>query len=288
MLELPGDRAVAALKHIYERPQPPVPWRHGENLPWDDPVFSERMLKEHLDQSHGAASRRLPEIRGQVQVMENWLGLAPGARLLDVTCGPGLYAAEFAHRGIEVTGIDFSPASIRHARDLCRALPCEFILGDVREMDFAGQRFDAAIYLYGQFTVLQPAESLDVLKRIRATLRPGGRLLLEILDDNKFDKKDDTWWYTDAGGLWGDFPYLHLGERAWDPIQRAAVERFHILNLETGAMQVYGLSDQAYTVEQVTTMLQEAGFGQVSVHPAWDGLALKDAPEWVVYVADSG
>ena len=115
-------------------------------------------------------------------------------------------------------------------------------------MDFAGREFDAAIYIYGQFTVLQPAESLDVLKRIRAALRPGGKLLLEILDDAKFDKKDNTWWYTDTGGLWGDFPYLHLGERAWDPDQRAAVERFHILNLETGEMQVYGLSDQAYTV----------------------------------------
>ena len=164
-------------------------------------------------------------------------------------------------------------------------LPCEFIQSDVRAMDFAGRDFDAAIYLYGQFTVLKPAESLDVLKRIRAALRPGGRLLLEILDDDRFDKKDNTWWYTDTGGLWGDFPYLHLGERSWDPTQRAAVERFHILNLETGEMQVYGLSDQAYTAAQVTAMLQEAGFDEVSVHPAWDGLALKDAPEWVVYVA---
>ena len=285
MPELPFAGAMAALKRIYDRPQPPVPWRHGGNLPWDDPVFSERMLKEHLDQSHGAASRRLPEIRGQVQIMREWLGLAPGDRLLDVTCGPGLYAAEFARQGISVTGIDFSPAAFRYAKELCQGLPCAFTLGDVRQMDFGGQECAAAIYLYGQFTVLKPAESSDVLKRIHAALRPGGKLLLEILDDDRFDKKDGAWWYTDSGGLWGDFPYLHLGERAWDSVQRAAVERFHILNLETGALQVYGLSDQAYTVEQVTTMLEEAGFGQVSVHPAWDGLALKDAPEWVVYVA---
>ena len=276
---------ASALRRIYDRPQPPVPWRHGGNLPWNDPAFSERMLREHLDQSHGAASRQLPEIRGQVQVMVDWLGLAPAARLLDVTCGPGLYAAEFARRGVNVIGVDFGPASLRYACELCQELPCEFILSDVREMDLAGRNFDAAIYLYGQFTVLRPAESLDVLKRIRTALRPGGKLLLEILDDARFDKQDDTWWYTDTSGLWGDFPYLHLGERAWDPAQRAAVERFHILNLETGEMQVYGLSDQAYTAAQVTEMLQEAGFGQVSVHPAWDGLALKDAPEWAVYVA---
>lgn len=281
-------RLAAALQQLYRRPAPPVPWRDGANLPWDDPAFSERMLVQHLDQSHGAASRRRPEIRAQVQIMMDWLTLEPGHRLLDVTCGPGLYAAEFAGNGVQVTGIDFGPAAIRYARELCRELPCQFVQGDVRAMALAGQDFDAAIYLYGQFTVLRPEESLDVLRRIRAALRPGARLLLEILDDARFDKKDSTWWYTDRGGLWGDFPYLHLGERAWDAAQRAAVERFHIINLETGALQTYGLADQAYTAGQMTEMLAEAGFTNVTVHPAWNRLALKDAPEWAVYVAERG
>ncbi len=209
-------RLLAALRQLSGRGQPPVPWRDGANLPWDDPAFSERMLAEHLDQSHGAASRPLPEIRGQVQQMIAWLGLKPGARLLDVTCGPGLYAREFAQQGIAVTGVDFGPAALRHARQLCADLPCEFIQGDVRDMALAGRDFAAAIYLYGQFTVLRPAESLDVLRRIHAALRPGGRLLIEILDDDRFDKRNSSWWHTGRGGLWGDFDYLHLGERAWD------------------------------------------------------------------------
>ena len=50
-------------------------------------------------------------------------------------------------------------------------------------------------------------------------------------------------------------------------------------------MQVYGISDQVYTVAQMTDMLHAAGFGQVETHLAWDDLALKDAQEWVVYVA---
>ena len=49
--------------------------------------------------------------------------------------------------------------------------------------------------------------------------------------------------------------------------------------------QSYGLSDQAYTVAQMTEMLQRAGFNTVEVYPAWDDLAMKDAREWVVYVA---
>ncbi len=153
-------------------------------------------------------------------------------------------------------------------------------------MDFSGRGFDAAIYLYGQFTVLRPEESLDVLRRIRASLRPGAKLLLEILDDERIDKKNSAWWYTDRGGLWGDFPFLHLGERTWDAELRAIIERFYVFNLESGEMKAYGLSDQAYTVEMMGEMLAEAGFGRLTVHPAWDGLALKDAPEWCVYVAE--
>jgi SAM-dependent methyltransferase len=278
-------RTAAALQAIYDRVQPPVPWRDGGNLPWNEPQFSERMLREHLDQSHGAATRRLPELRAQVEVMARWLNLVEGSTLLDVTCGPGLYAAEFARRGVSVQGIDFSPASIRYAREHCAGLPCGFVQGDVRNMDFQGRDFDAAIYIYGQFTVLRPEESLDVLRRIHAALRPGGRLLLEILDDAQIDKKDSTWWYTDRGGLWGDFPFLHLGERKWDAELRAIIERFYVVNLDTGELNGYGLSDQAYPVEIVEGMLGEAGFGEVTVHPAWDGLALKDAPEWQVYIA---
>lgn len=279
-----GQSAIAALRGIYDRPQPAVPWRDGANLPWDEPEFSRRMLAEHLDQSHGAASRPLPEIRGQVQRITEWLGLAPGMRLLDVTCGPGLYAAEFGRRGVHVTGIDFGPAAVEHARRLCADLPCEIVFGDVRQMDFADRAFDAAIYLYGQFTVLQPAESADVLRRIRAALKPGAPLLLEILDDERFDKQNSTWWYTDHCGLWGDFPYLHLGERTWDPEQRAAIERFYIINLETGALQSYGLADQAYSIAQMTEMLHAAGFSSVQTYPAWGGLAVKDAAEWIVYI----
>jgi len=50
----PTARLADALRRLYDRPQPPVPWRDGANLPWDDAAFSERMLAQHLDPSHGA------------------------------------------------------------------------------------------------------------------------------------------------------------------------------------------------------------------------------------------
>ncbi|MCD6289930.1 MAG: class I SAM-dependent methyltransferase, partial [Anaerolineae bacterium] len=211
-----GRRMRDALWHIYDRPQPAVPWRDGGNLPWDDPAFSERMLQEHLDQSHGAASRQEIEIDRLIDVMWEWLALHPGARVLDVTCGPGLYAVRLAKRGCHVHGIDFSPASIRYARQLAErwgvADRCNFTQADVRDAlpNEAGAGYDAAIFLYGQLAVFKREEAASLMHGCAQALRPGGRLLIELLDFERLDRRPhSSWWYTDRGGLWGDFPFLH-------------------------------------------------------------------------------
>ncbi|MCB9418469.1 MAG: class I SAM-dependent methyltransferase [Ardenticatenaceae bacterium] len=278
-----------ALWRIYNRPERPLPWTTGGNLPWDDPGFSQRMLREHLDQSHGAASRQTPERETQLDWLWKKLNLAPEKRLLDVTCGPGLYATAFAQRGIRVTGVDFGPASIAYAKELAIekgvVAHCQFIQQDVRQMDFADSDFDAALFIYGQLAVFKREEAQQLLHQVARSLRPGGRLVVELLNQDRVDKKDSTWWYTDNTGLWGDAPFLHLGERQWHADEQISYERFHILHLETGQLDEVHLCDQTYAVDDMTAMMREAGFTSVDVYPAWDGLALYDAEEWVVYVA---
>ncbi len=47
------------LGDIVGRGLPAGAWVEGENIPWDDVGFSERMLREHLTQAHGRASHRI-------------------------------------------------------------------------------------------------------------------------------------------------------------------------------------------------------------------------------------
>jgi SAM-dependent methyltransferase len=280
------------LWQVYNRPHPATPWRDGDNLPWDDPVFSERMLREHLDQSHGAASRQKLEILRQVDWLWGKLGLQPGARVLDITCGPGLYSTEMAGRGAQVTGIDFSPASIRYARELAEASGmagrCQFMEADVRQAmaGQVGQGYDAALFLYGQLAVFRRDEAAQLLRQAAGALRSGGRLAVELLDFERIDKESSSWWFTDDTGLWGDAPFLCLGERRWDPVLRASIDRFFVLDLDTGGMQQIGLSDCGYETDEMMAVLHHAGFGQAWAYPAWDGLMLYDAEEWVAYVAE--
>ncbi|MEZ4569909.1 MAG: hypothetical protein R2849_06205 [Thermomicrobiales bacterium] len=47
---------------IVSRDPNPEPWTEVSKIPWDDPDFSSRMLREHLSQDHDAASRRISMI----------------------------------------------------------------------------------------------------------------------------------------------------------------------------------------------------------------------------------
>ncbi|UCG25941.1 MAG: class I SAM-dependent methyltransferase [Chloroflexota bacterium] len=284
------ERSLAsALRRLYRRPERPTPWAFGGNLPWNDPVFSKRMLREHLDESHGAASRQEPERRLVTEWLWSRLDLAPGVQVLDVTCGPGLYAVALAERGCKIVGVDFSPASIAYARQLASERNvferCRFEEADVRQMTFENDQFDAALFLYGQLSVFTVEDALALLTKIASYLRPGGRLVVELLTPDRLDKKDSSWWFTDDTGLWGDEPFLHLGERFWLEEEKIVVERFYTLDLESGAMDEVILCDQSYSTSEMAALMKRAGFATVDVLPAWDELKLYDAPEWTIYVA---
>ena len=285
-----NDPLAGALWRIFRRPDPPPLWHEGGTLPWSDPAFSERMLREHLDESHGAASRQTDERSAQLDWLWDRLALGHGSRVLDLTCGPGLYAVSLAGRGAYVTGVDYSPASIAYARRLAAdagaAQQCEFVEADVRGYTPEPAAFDAAIFLYGQLAVFPRDEAASLLRKAAGALRPGGRLCLELLDPAHVDKQDNTWWFTDDTGLWGDRPFLHLGERHWDAAERASVERYYILDLQSGSLDEINLCDQTYEPGEMAGLLHAAGFKWVRSYPAWDGLPLYDAAEWVVYVAE--
>lgn len=279
------------LWHIYRRSERPEPWERDGNLPWNDPEFSRCMLREHLDESHGAASRVRAERERQLDWLWNRLELQPGARLLDLTCGPGLYAVPLAQRGVAVTGVDFSPAAIVHARQLAAGAgvttTCHFVEADVR--DYAPPSgFDAALCLYGQLAVFPRESARKLLQKAAAALRPGGRLVVELLEQERVDKKNSNWWYTGDSALWGDAPFLSLGERFWYEDEKLSCERYYTLHLETGELDEIVLCDQTYAVDEMVGVMQDAGFAAVDVYPAWDGLEIYDAPEWNVYIARKG
>jgi len=100
--------------------------------PWYRASFGEDYLEvyAHRDDRQGSE---------QARAVVRLLGLAPGARVLDVACGAGRHAFALREIGIEVIGVDLSPAllraAVRRARD-AGASSGGFVRGDMRHLPF--------------------------------------------------------------------------------------------------------------------------------------------------------
>ena len=99
---------------IVNRDPTPEPGDWGEKIPWHEAAFSARMLTEHLAQEHDRASRRSHLIDSEVEWVHRTMLRGHPSRVLDLTCGPGLYVHRLAALGHTCVGIDFAPASIEY------------------------------------------------------------------------------------------------------------------------------------------------------------------------------
>lgn len=263
------------LHDILNRKTPPTPWAESGKIPWDEPGFSARMLQEHLSQAHDAASRRFAVIERQVDwIHRQALGGRTG-RILDLACGPGLYAARLARLGHRVTGIDFSPAAIGYARSQSAGLTVEYRQEDIRRADY-GSGYDLVMLIYGEFNVFSPEDARLILTNARQALAPGGRLLLEV---HTFEAVHNLGlqpasWSALESGLFCAEPHLLLSESFWDETLQTATERYFVVNAASGAITRCAATTQAYTTDQYHALLKACGFSNVTCLPSllgkWD------------------
>lgn len=259
------------LLDLIRRDPKPQPWAEGETIPWNDPDFSVRMLREHLSQAHDAASRRFKIIDQQVDWIDRTLLGGTPAAVLDLGCGPGFYASLLARRGHRCTGIDFSPASIDYARTYAEneQLNCTYLLEDIRKADY-GAGYRLAMLVYGEFNIFRPADAEAILRKAHAALEDGGTLLLEPFrypSARELGGKPPEWWTSD-GGLFSERPHLVLRENLWDGAANVAINRYYIVDAESGEVTRHSISTQAYTDDAYRALLERCGFCDVVFTPA--------------------
>lgn len=104
-------------------------------------------------------------------VIRRHLQTGRGLRTLDLGCGPGEFADEFA--GDDYVGADLNARYIEHAR---RTQPGAFMVTDARKVDLPDRRFDQVL-IFGLLHHLPDDDVRAVLSEARRLLVPGGRIL---------------------------------------------------------------------------------------------------------------
>ena len=277
-----NDSIEKIVSQLIELQQKPVPFTRGEALFWDDPHISSQMLQAHLNPDTEAASRRPETIDRSVKWMMETLGLKPGDAILDLGCGPGLYASRFARAGLQVTGVDYSRRSIDYAASYAseKKLDIHYRYQNYIELDDENQ-YQAAFLIYGDFCPLNPEQRSTLLRNVQRALRPGGHFLLDVstrAGRAKYGLKNG--WYAVQSGFWKPCAHLVLEEGFDYPEQSIWLDQYTVIEMD-GKTSVYRNWFQDYTPESITAELSRAGFFVESLWGDLTGAPYTPESEWI-------
>lgn len=232
----------------------------------DDDHISKSMLEAHLNPDTDGASRR----PGFIEKSVRWIAaLCPpegGKRLIDLGCGPGLYAERFCRAGFRVTGVDFSRRSIAYAVASAarNCLPVRYLCQSYLSLEF-DTCFDVATLIYCDYGVLAPDCRSALLQRVRRALRAGGSLILDGFTPREasFFKEGQQITY-EPGGFWSPEPYACLRRNVLYPETGNSLEQYVVVTAED--LRCYNLWNQYFSPASLLRELHDAGFTQVELY----------------------
>jgi SAM-dependent methyltransferase len=275
----PAAHLLRGLQALADRKPRPRPFVDITSLPWDQPEFSRHFLR--------TATRGARYTQREIAFLQQCGVLAPEQRILDLACGGGRHSLAMARHGANVTGLDVGPAAIASARRrAARAgLAVTFVQGDVRQLAFEAA-FDAVTLLFGCFTEMPREDAQTCLNGVARSLQPGGWFVLDVFAPCFFANLDGVQeWWVGQDFIAGRFPQLVLTEYFYYARPKTYARRDFICNANTGEIHAFGVSGQAYTLRDLSRLLEAAGLIPVLTCGDWDGTEATPDSELYIVVA---
>ncbi len=197
-------------------------------------------------------------------------------RVLELACGTGTIALEFALRGCEVVGVDISPGMVQVAREKARKLgltkKTRFYVQDISELDLPDEApFDLALCLFDSLNYITDPDRLSqVFVRTLPHIRPGGYFVFDLnselaLRENLFDQ-DNLSVDEEKTPI-----YYFWRSQYYESERLCRVDMWFAVKDERGDWlrfkEVHW--QRAYSIEEVREMAEKAGWEWVKVLDAY-------------------
>jgi SAM-dependent methyltransferase len=258
--------------------RPPL-YEKGDSVMWTDEYISKQLLELHLNPEIDLASRTQQGIDKTIEFILSHCD-KPKLEILDLGCGPGLYAERLAEAGHHITGVDFSETSVEYASSQAKVnrLNIDYFCKDYLTIDYK-DRFDLVLLVYTDFGVLISSDREKLLSNIHKALKPEGIFIFDVINKKNLEQKfkEDKTWSFETGGFWNNNPYLELINGFYYLNENVFLQQ-HIIIDQTEKIKTYRFWTHYFEEKDIIEILSHQGFNNTEsfgeVLPAtniWDG-----------------
>jgi len=208
------------------------------------------------------------------------LELHGDADILDLPCGPGRHALQFARLGCRVTGVDLMPFYVEEGRRRAReeGLDVEFVQGDMRTY-VKPEAFDAVWNFYSSFGYFEdPADDEAAAVNFCHCLREGGKLLLETIGR---EQALQVWRDRDRVEL-PAIGSIRVTVEKMSPDEDDPSMRWHVQ--KGGETRSFDMMHRYYSAGEISSLLKKAGFASIDIYQDIYGSPYTDESDRMVVV----
>ncbi|MFB6489758.1 MAG: class I SAM-dependent methyltransferase [Thermoproteus sp. AZ2] len=212
----------------------------------------------------------------EAEFLRKELGIEPGHRFLDAACGHGRHMA-FMPEGA-VVGLDVNLRYLAEAKKYG-----DVVAADLRMPPFRRRAFDGAYIMHSSLGMFGDEEDLEILMWLSGSIKPGGRLAVDIANKAKLDRA-----YSLFGESWNMWisagPYRVLSAAIYNPLTGIVRETRYIYKageyLGSRALEL-----RVYSASELGLMLRSVGMSIVAVYGDFNGSPYNDASDRLIVVA---
>jgi len=247
---------------IISKTEKPGIYEKGSAFMWTDKHISKQLLEIHLNPDIDLGSRK----RSSIEKTAKWILETQKDKgqlnILDLGCGPGLYAEIFASAGHNVTGVDISKNSIEYANKSAKdkKLDITYINASYLEVNLESNTYDLIVLIYTDLGVLTPTERDKLLDMVFSVLKKGGTFIFDVLKDQEIEKKTSSKnWELSKKGFWRKIPYLALSESFLYPEEKVILFQHTIVDEEEN-IEIYRFWTHFFSQNDIGKILKNHNF----------------------------
>ncbi|MDH7516066.1 MAG: methyltransferase domain-containing protein [Bacteroidota bacterium] len=240
-------------------------------MAWYEQWFADELYLEvyrHRDEE---------EARKAVNLFLEASGLRPRSTVLDLACGTGRHAFEFARRGYRVLAVDLSTTLLRIAGRKTRRYgdSVAIVRADMRHIPLKGGT-DAAVQLFTAFGYFpEDGENAAVIGEVAKALKPGGFYMLDFLHASHVAATLQPRTVREMPGGWIIEERNTAGERI--------EKRITIIRPEGERRFIESV--RLFTPAELRAMLIDAGFHILHIFGDYDGGSFHRSAERCIFLS---